>query len=349
MYILDKIKQSIESELAGCIQKLDTSFSIRNLSPLLSNGIKDFVLRKGKRIRPVLFAVAYLGFAKKISPGLYKSAVSLELFHDFMLIHDDIIDKSSLRRGKPSMHKLFDDYLNKYPGLKFNGQDLAIITGDIIYAMAIDVFMSIKENKERKEKALKKLIEAAVYTGCGEFSELLYGRADIKKITKNEIYNIYNLKTACYTFVCPLSTAAILAGAKDRELDLIYKYGVYLGNAYQIKDDLLGMFAQEEKIGKSPLVDLQESKKTILIWYAFKHSKPKQKTLIKKILSKDAIDESDLARIREISIDSGAKDFAEKEISLFIEKAQTLIASSNMRPGYKTLLFAYSKEICTRA
>src|SRR4030042_1567895 len=99
------IKNRIEKNLKSYIGDLDKLYSLSRISPLLAKNIKEFVLREGKRVRPILFIIGYLAYAKKQAPFLYRSAVSIELLHDFMLIHDDIIDKSDTRRGKPSLHK----------------------------------------------------------------------------------------------------------------------------------------------------------------------------------------------------------------------------------------------------
>ena len=96
------IKNRIEKELRKYIVEVNKTYDLSGISPLLYQRIKEFILRDGKRIRPILFCIGYLGFADKAAPGLYRSAVSIELLHDFMLIHDDIIDKSHLRRSKPS-------------------------------------------------------------------------------------------------------------------------------------------------------------------------------------------------------------------------------------------------------
>ena len=196
--MLLKIRKRLDRELARFLRDLDKEYGVKKISPLLSAYIREFVQRKGKRIRPLLFVVAYLGFAKKEAPGLYTSALSLELLHDFMLVHDDIIDKSDIRRGKPSLHRMFNAYLSRYKNLKFSGQDLAIVAGDVMYAIAIHAFLAIKENMPRKEMALKKFIRAAIYTGSGEFIELLCGIKDIANTSRQDIYNIYDFKTANY-------------------------------------------------------------------------------------------------------------------------------------------------------
>jgi geranylgeranyl diphosphate synthase type I len=262
-----------------------------------------------------------------------------------MLVHDDIIDKANIRRGRPSMHKKLDAYLKNFKNIKFNGEDLTIVAGDIMHAIAIHAFLAINEELRRKEKALRKCIEAVVYTGTGEFIELLLGLKTIERITPAEIYRVYDLKTAYYTFSCPLAAGAILAGANQKQVDLLFKSGVYLGRAFQIKDDILGMFAEEAKIGKSALADLKEAKKTILIWRAFKSSNKKNRLAIKKLLAKEKVNKSDLLKMRKIIAAAGALNYAKKEILRFLTQAQKLIASSQMQNRYKKLLSRYVVEL----
>lgn len=343
--MIEEIKNKVERELNAFTGDLRRLYSLDKISPLLFKNINNFIVRKGKRVRPILFVIGYLGYSKRQAAGLYKSALSIELLHDFMLVHDDVIDKSETRRGKPSMHKMLNDYLSGFTDIKFSGQDLTIVIGDVMFAMAIHAFLSINEDKARKEVALKKLAEAALYTGGGEFLELLCGIRDIDRMTKEELYKIYDFKTANYTFASPLTIGAILAGAKGPEVKKLFNYGIYLGRAFQIKDDILGMFSEERKTGKPILTDLQEGKKTILIWQAYHNSPNKDKSAIKKALSKKSVNVSDLLRIRAIVIRSGALEYAKKEIRLLLNKADSITASLAMRKSVKTLLSNYSKEI----
>ncbi|MDI6758651.1 MAG: polyprenyl synthetase family protein [Candidatus Omnitrophota bacterium] len=342
--ILDKIEREIKSSLSD----IDKLYSLSSISGLLYKNINEFVLRKGKRLRPLLFIIGYLGFSKKPAAGLYKSAVSFELMHDFLLIHDDIIDKSATRRLKPSMHEMLNKFLRNHQDIKFSGQDLSIVTGDIVCALSISSFLSIKENARRKEQALKKFIKAIAHTACGEFIELLYGIKNIDKITKDNIYKIYDLKTASYTFASPLSCGAALAGARKKEADKLYHYGMLLGRAFQIKDDLLGLFSPQLKTGKSCFTDLQEAKKTILIWHAYNHSSKKDKVTIKRIFSKKRIALSDLLKTRKIVTASGALNYAKKEITRLIKKAEIINKTSKMREKYKVPLNTYlAKLLCS--
>ncbi|MCF7873352.1 MAG: polyprenyl synthetase family protein [Candidatus Omnitrophica bacterium] len=343
-----KIKKKIDKNLSGFLAKLDKDYSLSSISPILFNKIKDFSLRKGKRIRPILFIVGYQGYKNKSAAGLYQSALSIELLHNFMLIHDDIIDKSETRRGKPSMHAMFDNYLAKNKKAKFNGNDLGIVVGDIVYALAINAFLSIKENFGRKEKALRNFVKAAIFTGSGEFIELINGIKPLNKLKKSDIYKIYDYKTAFYTFSCPLSTGAILAGVNKKEIDKINAYGKCLGRAFQIKDDILGIFGDEKKTGKSQTSDLQEAKKTLLIFYAYNKSRKKQQVKIKDLLLKEQINKKDLALIQKLILQSNSLNLAKKDIQNLIKKSQKILDQLAMKKSYKKALNNYFLPLLTQ-
>lgn len=336
-----QIKKQIDKNLFDFVNQADKSYSLSSISPVLFSKIKNFLIRPGKRIRPVLFVIGYKGYAKKSPAGLYRSALSVELLHDFMLIHDDIIDKSSTRRGKPSMHAMFNNYLSKEKKIKFSGNDLAIVAGDIVYALAIDAFLSVKVNFRLKEKALRNFLKAAALTGSGEFIELLGGLKKLNSLKKSDIYKIYQYKTAFYTFSCPLSTGAILAGAGKKELKGLETYGKCIGEAFQIKDDILGMFGCEKNTGKSSLSDLQEAKKTLLIFYAYQNSCQKNKKNITRLLEKKKINYQDLSKMRELIIKSKALALAQKDIKMLLKKSRSILSSLEMKKPLKEALTDY--------
>ena len=338
------MKIRIEKELAAYIQTVDKLYSLNKLSPVLFKSIKEFICRPGKRIRPILFCIGYLGFSKNTPPGLYRSALSLELLHDFMLVHDDIIDKSDTRRGLPSMHTLLNQYLNSNKNAKFNGEDLAIVVGDVMYAMGLDAFLSVKENMLRKEATLRKLISAALYTGSGEFIELLLGIKKLEKVTQEDIYKIYDYKTANYTFASPLTMGSTLAGAKVSQTKKLFSYGLLLGRAFQIKDDIIGTFGEEKDIGKSNLTDIKEAKRTLLIWYAFNHAGKKNRCAIKRVMEGELSNNSELLKMRKIIIESGALAYAENQIKYLYSNAKIQLHSLKMDTRYKQTLDNFSQE-----
>jgi len=340
--MLEKIKTKIERELNIYARRINKIYLIGKLSPLLLSAIQEFILRPGKRLRPILFVLGYLGYARQPAKGLFRAALSVELLHDFLLIHDDIIDKSNLRRGKPTMHTAFNNYLRRYKNIKFSGEDLAIVSGDIIYPMAVEALLGIQEKSIRKEKALKKLLEATIRTGSGEFLELLYGLKGIEQIKRKDIYRIYDAKTAYYSFAYPLAMGALLAGASAKEINLISPYGLCLGRAFQIKDDILGIFGKEKEIGKSILTDLREAKKTLLVWYAWRNADKKERQKIKNIFWLKNYNATHLLAMRKIILKTGALQYAQKEITRLEKEAADKLKACQIKPRYKKIL----KEYC---
>lgn len=343
--MVSKIKNRLDKEMPDFVRKMDKTYSLNKSSPVLFHHIKDFVLRPGKRIRPLFFLIGYLGFAEKPAARLYTTALSIELLHDFILVHDDIIDKSELRRGKPSMHAMLNGYLAKYQKPKFNGQDMAIIAGDVMYAIGIGSFLSIAEKPEYKEKALIELTKSAVYTGNGEFLELLAQLKNIEKLKKEDIYKIYDLKTSYYSFATPLSAGAILAGANKKETDRLFEYGVYLGRAFQIYDDLMDILSPSDKTGKPNCLDLRESKKTILVWHAYNNSHKANKLILKRLLDKPGLTKIELLKILKILEAAKTIDYAKNQIRGLLERAKNILKRSKIKPSYKSILADHPKKI----
>lgn len=336
--MLNEIKKSINAELAVFIKDLESEYRLKAICPPLHDHIVNYINRPGKLIRPTLCALGYLAYAKKPAKRLYRSALAMELLHNFLLIHDDIIDKAALRRGKPAMHTMFSQYLGKLPKAKFSGSDLAIVAADIIYALAVDTFMAIRENPVRKENALKKFTEAAYLTGCGEFVEMLAGAGSIGSARKKDIDAIYDLKTAHYTFAAPLAIGALLAGAKPSQIELLTDYGMLVGRAFQINDDLLDIFGTEQQIGKPPLTDVREAKKTLLVWYAYKHLPDGKKKLMQRIYDSGAPTMPDLLTVRSLITESGAASYAKKTIGSLVDSAAGLCVKLAVKPEYKEFL-----------
>ncbi|MCA9398764.1 MAG: polyprenyl synthetase family protein, partial [Candidatus Omnitrophica bacterium] len=300
--MLNDIRKKIDQSLAIFMDRIKEDYKLHLVSPVLYESIREFSLRKGKRIRPVLLILSYLGYCpknKRIPHSLYNASTCIELLHNFMLIHDDIIDRSNLRRGKPTLHKLLGKAIKSDDPEKL-GSDLAIIAGDIVYALAIDAFLSIKEDPLRKEKALKYFIQTAAFTAMGEFVDTIHGVKNVNKIKENDVYLNYTLKTARYTFDCPLVTGAILAGAPQNDIKRLSELGILIGQAFQIQDDVIGIFGSEKNIGKSILSDLAESKKTLLVCHAYETLKGKKRAQFLKHFNKSKKTYQDLVAVRKI-------------------------------------------------
>ena len=328
------IKQNIDIHLAKFIDKAKQDYKLDEINPYLYACIKDFCLRDGKRIRPLLLILSYKGYSpktKKISSSLYGASSSIEMLHNFMLIHDDIIDKSDLRRGKPTMHKMLEKIV-KTDSSNTLGCDLAIVAGDLVYALAIDSFLSVNEEQPRKQKALKYFIQTITFTAMGEFIDTLDGLKPVKEVKEKDVLLNYSLKTARYTFENPLVIGAILAGADNREIKKLEKIGLLVGQAFQIQDDIIGMFDTEKNIGKSLLSDLAESKKTMLVCHAYENLSPSQRKEFLSIFNKEKKSLKDLETVKEIFLNAGSLEYCLEQIQQRVEKSTKLLDDLKMQP-----------------
>lgn len=205
---------------------------------------------EGKRVRPLMALLAADLFEGNIEKVI-GPAVGMEIFHNFTLMHDDIMDEAPLRRGKPSVYK------------KWNS-NTAILSGDVMFAMAIQ---HIAMSPEKHLKVILDLFNKTVVEVCeGQQYDMNFETLD--KVTEDEYINMIRLKTAVLPAAC-LKTGAIISGASDSEADLLYKFGENVGIAFQIMDDWLDIFGDEETFGKKTGGDIVANKKTWLYIKAF--------------------------------------------------------------------------------
>ncbi len=352
--MIEQIKRNIDISLASFLKKVKKEYKLHLASPLLFNSICEFTLREGKRLRPLLLILTYKAYSpanKQISKELYNASTCMEFLHNFMLIHDDIIDRSDLRRGKPTLHKILAHTVKTNNPDKL-GIDLGIIAGDIVYALAIDAFLSINEPLERKERALKYFIQTAAFTAMGEFIDTVHGVKGINEITERDVFLNYTLKTARYTFDCPMVTGAILAGANENDIKKLSDFGILIGQAFQIQDDIIGIYETEKNIGKSILSDLAEGKKTILVVHANKTLKGKKRSHFLKIFNKETKTLKDLEEVKQIFIESGSLSYSLAAVTSRLKKAQKILSGLKMNGQYRSIieqsllkLFSHSQRI----
>ncbi len=348
----DTIKKEIDQSLQDFLRKRKQEYKFNLVHPLLFKSIKDFCSRSGKRIRPLLMILCYQGYSqKRISKkNLYTASCCLELLHDFMLIHDDIIDCSDLRRGNPALHKILAKTVKTTNKEKL-GNDLSIIAGDIVYSLAIDALLSINENSTRKEKALKYFVQTAAITAMGEFIDIVHGFEKLSRVKEKDVFLNYSLKTARYTFECPLMIGAILAGAPKSDFKKLSRFGLAMGQAFQIQDDIIGVFSTQTNIGKSILSDIDECKKTILVAHAYQKLSGKKRKNFINYFSKSKKNYQDLKIIKKIFIEAGSLEYSLKKITTLLDEAEKILKILKLRPQqkkhiHKTLfnLFKQSRE-----
>ncbi len=204
----------------------------------------------GKRVRPLMALLACDMFDGNIEEVL-GPAVGMEIFHNFTLMHDDIMDQAPLRRGKPSVYK------------KWNA-NTAILSGDVMFALAIQ---HIAKSPEKHLKKILDLFNRSVIEVCeGQQYDMNFETLD--KVSEADYINMIRLKTAVLPAAC-LKSGAIIAGASELEAGMLYSFGENVGIAFQIMDDWLDIFGDEETFGKKTGGDIVANKKTWLYIKAF--------------------------------------------------------------------------------
>ncbi len=275
--------------------------------PVLYDDLAAFVCRPGKRLRPLLFLLAHGVFAggEAVSRDLLAVGTSLELLHGFILVHDDIIDRAECRRGQPSLHRVIEGRLTAYSDKARVGGNLAIVLGDILFALAQKCLLESGLDPAMKARLGVLVLGCMVETGFGEAADIIHGTRDVSKVSLPEIEQMYLLKTTRYTIECPLAMAAILVGAGDAELAAIARIAQPAGLAFQIQNDLREFSRFEVSDSQTP-DDISEGKKTFLMRTAFALLNEADRGLLQMCLGNGPATEAKVSKARELVAKSGA-------------------------------------------
>ncbi len=231
-----------ETFLARFFQENTERYAYGDLFEPLYLDMTEFVTRRGKRIRPMLMLGSYRIFGGDRlfdDRSVLRAAVSLELLHAFILIHDDVIDQSERRRRLPTFHKLVEERLGKIDGAPRVGENVALVVGDILFAMAVDTLRSTDFAPGLRDAALSHFLHYISDTGAGEIYDILLGTRDIARVEEADIMRMYTLKTTRYTFEAPLVLGALLAGVGEDLLRELAELIEPVGIAFQIQNDLI--------------------------------------------------------------------------------------------------------------
>jgi geranylgeranyl diphosphate synthase type I len=273
---------------------------------------KKITLAGGKRIRGTLLCQAYFSVGGKEKKKILKVAAAIELVHMFLLIHDDIMDRGNLRHGQETVHKLFADKKRKNifaSEADHFGNSVAIITGELLYVMANKIIADAGFDYKATVAVLAKLQSIVGTTIFGQSQDI--GIAYNKNVTEKEVLAMYKNKTARYTFEGPLHMGAILTGTSDKKtLGIFSRYALPLGIAFQIQDDILGVFGSTKKIGKSTFSDIEEGKKSLIVVKAFKFASIFQRKQLKSILGKKNLTQKEIKIFQNIIMSTGALNYA---------------------------------------
>ena len=349
--VIDKIlklyKDKIELRLKTFLdKKIVEAEKISDSSREIMQCIKDFSLRGGKRIRSILLIMAYKSLGGKNENAIIDIAVSAELMQSFLLIHDDIIDNDDLRRGGPTMHIIYAEKYKDHNNSKKFGESIAIIAGDLLVSLGNEIISKSDFDEEKRVKLLQKFNDIIKMTGYGEIIDILLGLKT--NVREEDILKMHKLKTAIYTIEGPLYMGAIAAGVSDEQLKKLTNYAIPLGQAFQIKDDILGMFGSEEKLGKPADSDIKEGKKTLLILKVLENADKEQKELIGNALGNKDITKTELTKVREIIKKTGSLDYSEILAEKLVKKAKNIIKNSDFEKQGKDFLLEIADYIIKR-
>jgi geranylgeranyl diphosphate synthase type I len=322
-----KVDAALEQFFVGLPELLHQDLSVQSLDALAK--LKEYTLRPGKRIRGSLAAFSYdYTTGKQYGIEGLQLAVALELAQSYLLVVDDVMDRSNMRRGLPTVHQL---YLSDQPEDEKDvhlANMLAVNVGLIAQHLVNIVLARISEKPERVQEATLVLHKNIAATGFGQIDDA--SQVIGKPFTEADILRKYRMKSSYYTFVNPLQLGVILGGGDTREnMQEIESFGIDAGIAFQLKDDLLGVFGTSKETGKSCTDDLEEGKYTLLVQYALDHADAADVAYLKKVLGTPNISDTTAQKIQAIFDRCGAKQYAEAMIHTYADNALKCIKNSD--------------------
>lgn len=279
-----KIDPLIEEYFATALQDMRTEDDL--VSEALGHA-QAIMLSGGKRLRSAFLYYGYLGAGGTDKERALRASVSIEFIHSFLLVHDDIIDRDEIRHGVPTLHRRYADFGRRFfpdKDVEHFGNSIALIIGDMLYSFGNDIIFRSGFPKEQIFQALSRLQKVVSFTVIGQARDVYMEYK--RDASEEEILTMYRNKTAKYTVEGPLHIGALLAGGSPELLTKLSAYALPLGIAFQIQDDILGIFGSAERIGKPVGSDIVEGKLTLLTARALKNGDRGIQTRLKDLLGR---------------------------------------------------------------
>ncbi|MFB4276565.1 polyprenyl synthetase family protein [Nonomuraea sp. MTCD27] len=307
--------------------------------------LADFILGGGKRVRPQLCYWGWRGAGGDDCEEIISAAASLELCHAGLLIHDDIMDGSELRRGQATVHRNLAG-LHDGPGAEAFGRAGGILLGTLSLAWSDALLSSCGVEPSRLRAAHHVFDAMRTEVISGQYLDVL---AQLRSgATEAEALTVIRYKSAKYTVERPLQIGGALAGASPELLDAYSRFGVPLGEAFQLRDDVLGTFGSSSQTGKSALDDLREGKQTVMYAHAVQHASPAQLGHLRTWHGNPALTEERAAEVRQILVDTGALARVEQMIEERVREAVSVLAEAQIKPEAATVLALMADQLAHR-
>ena len=296
----------------------------------LYDPIKYVLSIGGKRIRPVLLLLTYNMYRDDIE-RVMPTAVGLETYHNYTLLHDDLMDKADMRRGMPTVHRKWDD-------------NTAILSGD---SMLVVAFQRVAQcPAENLQDILSLFTMTALEIGEGQQYDMDFeNRMDV---TEDEYIEMSRLKTSVL-LACAVKMGAIMAGASDEDAKNLYDFGEKLGLAFQLQDDLLDVYGDPKVFGKAIGGDITSNKKTYMLINAILRANNEQREeLIKWITTENFDKEEKIKAVTKLYNKIGIRQLCEKKINDYFAEALTYLEKVNVPEEKKTALQRFTDQMMHR-
>jgi geranylgeranyl diphosphate synthase type I len=301
----------------------------------LVEGVARLMAQGGKRLRPALVYYTYRACGGRSESQVMPLALATELLHTYLLIHDDIMDHAEVRRGQPAAHARFRD-LHRAGGLRGDaddfGRSVAILLGDLAHTYAVELFTGVAVRPDpgtpatsagpsgphwlELNRCFSQMCEEVIGGQYLEFllahrghtaDEAAPGPTPAEAVRESELLRVLRLKSGRYTAERPIQLGALLAGAPAEPRQELSRYGTAVGEAFQLQDDLLGLFGDPATVGKPVGDDLREGKFTLLIHHALVKGGPADRQLIAGALGDPNLTAAEVARVQAALERTGAR------------------------------------------
>lgn len=294
----------------------------------LVDEVARLVAGGGKRLRPALLELAYRACGGRSEAAALRLGLATELLHTYLLIHDDVMDRADLRRGRPTTHTAFAE-LHRVQTRRGDpdhfGRAVAILAGDLAHSFAVELSRAHPE-AEGDPAAVARAFDAMCEEVIGgQFLEMLLPQRE--EPTEDELLRVLRLKSGRYTVERPVELGARLAGAGQAVVAGLQRWGEAAGEAFQLQDDVLGTFGDSETVGKPVASDLAEGKHTFLVHHALAGAAPEDRDWLRAALGRDDLTAHDLERARAVLRSSGGLSAVLDRIAARLDDARRVLDS----------------------
>jgi geranylgeranyl diphosphate synthase type II len=302
----------------------------------------------GKRFRPKMVLSAYQALGGTDLEAAANVGAAFELLHTALIVHDDVIDHDFVRRGVPNISGSYRDAATaagtSVRVAEHSGISAAVIAGDLALFNSYRLIDRSGVTDVTRTRLLEVMDDALFASAAGELIDVDFQISlDVPGV--DDILAMERLKTAVYSFECPLQAGAILAGASEPIVETLGEFGREIGIAYQLVDDLLGVFGQEAETGKTTIGDLREGKRTVLIAYA---STTPEWPDVSSLIGDPDLTEAGAQRVRELLISSGARAFAEDLARHYATRALARLAEPHIPAALRAELHPVADAVLGR-